>query len=1029
MWKQRARRLLQLFDRYGLLTLALFLLAFIPLYPKLPLLEAIPGYLVKVRIEDILVLGTGLIWLIQAIRGKINWRSPFLTGVVLYVGVGLLSVLSGIFLLQTIPLEPLHVGKSLFHFFRYLEYFSVFFFMYSGITSLKQAKVALVLVSVVVVLVTIYGVGQKSFSWPVFSTMNREFSKGALLSLGENARVQSTFAGHYDMAAFLVIALPILLAAVLTNPRWLAKVWFGGAAIGGLWLLLASGSKVALAAGALGLYLTVLLFLRQHQRLFRTALALTVAASVALMCLGLTLALNLQNPALLTSLQTVRRTPLIAQLAPLTKVIDKATLLVANQQTPTAGQLPIDVYETIPEYETKTVVEADGTLTTIQVEKGQTWSDNALKYGLSLGIRFDTLWPQAFKGLSKSLYLGSGYGTLNKTGNTTFVEADSTDNNLLRTLGETGILGFIAFYGVIWIVLKTARLTSQDENWVTKTLSLGLIGATVGLLINALMIDVFVASKVAFTYWALAGLTAKVAWLSQPQAIKQLKLWNVAVWRARLSRHWPLLLAIGCLVFLVHRNPLVLSSDISNWEANPTATAAVTTVRCWLTDHHWQLCRPAITAHSSTSYLYGGYLLLFFSLWNNVGVYYYAHLLLAILTLILLATLSRRWLRATRYTAIVLLLQVGFLFFSWQFFSPVDENLALVVGLLSAVSIRKWQQLRNTNWLIICMATLIAFFSLLIAIPLAGWWFVATPFLALSVSVLVRYCVTHTPISSPILNKLIIAGTVSLVCLSFLSIGGQTRWADLLQEYRGLAPGWRAQSVRVANDFFSGRKTKSPPETGVPWLMTTTNPYFYDFYSNGLYQLLPLSLSQPFTSQAQTVWGDHDYSSATTLAQGLLDQHQEVFISDFDLTPTIGQPEWQQLRTAFDFDLTALGCDEKCNLYQLSQLPGPAPLTIARDKSTYSFTIYNHQYDVQDPRLTRNITQLQQVFTTDAAVPPDFMIATSNKLHQQTFTRLTQRPDTASDFPAFFMADNRNQNTNADFLQFRTPHDLFLFNI
>ena len=44
--------------------------------------------------------------------------------------------------------------------------------------------------------------------------MNREFSKGMRLYLSEYARVQSTFAGHYDLGAYLVVVLPLALAGL-----------------------------------------------------------------------------------------------------------------------------------------------------------------------------------------------------------------------------------------------------------------------------------------------------------------------------------------------------------------------------------------------------------------------------------------------------------------------------------------------------------------------------------------------------------------------------------------------------------------------------------------------------------------------------------------------------------------------------------------------------------------------------------------------------------------------------------------------
>ena len=124
-----------------------------------------------------------------------------------------------------------------------------------------------------------------------------------------------------------------------------------------------------------------------------------------------------------------------------------------------------------------------------------------------MAIRFDTLWPNAMKGFWRSPLLGSGYGMLTKgEAMTVFTEADSTDNNYLRTLGETGILGFVTFYGaIVWTGWQAGRSVMRkygQEQW----LQLGFVGATLGVLINALYIDVFAASKVAFTFWMMYGL-------------------------------------------------------------------------------------------------------------------------------------------------------------------------------------------------------------------------------------------------------------------------------------------------------------------------------------------------------------------------------------------------------------------------------------------------------------------------------------------------------------------------------------------
>ena len=122
---------------------SLFLLAFIPLYPKIPLFDILPGYIVRVRVEDLLlVLASGL-WFWHALKNRQMWKNGYLGFVGIYALGGLLSIALGVFLLQTIPLELLHVGKSALHYFRYLEYFALFFIVFSGITTKQHAKVAL----------------------------------------------------------------------------------------------------------------------------------------------------------------------------------------------------------------------------------------------------------------------------------------------------------------------------------------------------------------------------------------------------------------------------------------------------------------------------------------------------------------------------------------------------------------------------------------------------------------------------------------------------------------------------------------------------------------------------------------------------------------------------------------------------------------------------------------------------------------------------------------------------------------------
>ena len=114
--------------------------------------------------------------------------------------------------------------------------------------------------------------------------------------------------------------------------------------------------------------------------------------------------------------------------------------------------------------------------------------------------------------------MGTGYSTLVKAHVWEFTTAESTDNDYLRLLGETGLLGFVSFLAIIFVVIKTlfASLKKARDPLHFGLFAAG-IGATVGMLVNATYIDVFEASKVAYAYWSLIGLILALAvkWKNQ----------------------------------------------------------------------------------------------------------------------------------------------------------------------------------------------------------------------------------------------------------------------------------------------------------------------------------------------------------------------------------------------------------------------------------------------------------------------------------------------------------------------------------
>lgn len=516
-----------------------FLFAFIPLYPKLPLADIIPGYIVRLRLEDVFVVIAVIIYGIQIIRKKAQWKTPFTWIIVGYAITGILSTLSAVFIIKTVPFQLLHVGKTLLHYFRYLEYFSLFFIAYSAVTSRRDLQKILFVFALTVVLVTIYGYGQKYFYWPLYSTMNREFSKGQRLYLTEHARVQSTFGGHYDLGGYLAVALPMLLALFYTVRQWKWRIPTLLSFIAGLWLLIMTASRASFAGFVVGSGLAILLLGLQKQS-WKKKIWWSFSRGIVTMFLISYMFITYGDSIYERFIQVLQPYPQVMRLyedindtrqnlitlnfsnivnrfwptnikppengyAVTAEEQENTHVLVTSDEVPTATRPP-DVYVEVPDIITVSTTSAEGVTSTTTSTKERTYSDNALKYGLSMAIRLDTLWPQAIRGFQRNPLFGSGYATLTKSSIEQFTEAESTDNNFLRTLGETGLLGFMTFYGTIVISFFIAgKVIVTSDTLFNKGVAVGLISAGVALLINAAYIDVYASSKVAFSYWALTG--------------------------------------------------------------------------------------------------------------------------------------------------------------------------------------------------------------------------------------------------------------------------------------------------------------------------------------------------------------------------------------------------------------------------------------------------------------------------------------------------------------------------------------------
>ncbi|MEI8232855.1 MAG: hypothetical protein WCG44_03870 [bacterium] len=538
------KKFLSWLDNNILTLLTGFLIVMIPLYPKIPLAELIQGYIVRMRLEDLLVLFAFGVWFVQLIRRKISFpKNAIGYGMLIYLGIGFLSVLSAIYLNHTVPLEKAHILKIWLHWFRRLEYFSLFFIAYSGIRTKKDLLLLIKTSFITFVGVILYGIGQKYFYFPAFSTMNREFSKGVRLYLQPNSRLLSTFGGHYDLAGYLMMILTFTLPAAWLTTKKIFKFIFYLTSLIAYWCLVLTTSRTSFIGFLVGI--TVVAFLLVKSRGWGWSLKrwlTTMFISFVIMftfsnllerflqvlpnketrdnILAFQQIINQpfvkepENTQTVTTLPSLldflfkNEKPKVVELTDTEKTqlelvasssdMPPSTVRPTPKPTPTPN-LPSDVSQESEDIRKDTAEDAGLTYS------GPSYSANALKYGLSMAIRLDALWPQAIKGFLRNPILGSGYSTLVKTNVGEFTYAESTDNDYLRMLGETGLLGTIAFLALIFYVIKYSLANLQNAEGVVLLFSLGAIGATVAMLVTATYIDIFESSKVAYVYWMIAA--------------------------------------------------------------------------------------------------------------------------------------------------------------------------------------------------------------------------------------------------------------------------------------------------------------------------------------------------------------------------------------------------------------------------------------------------------------------------------------------------------------------------------------------
>lgn len=543
--------------------LLLFLIAFIPLYPKLPLLD-IKYTWVYIRIEDLLVTGVYALFIVSRFRRPAAFRTPLTIPIAVYWLVGFISLIHSLAFIGP-KIDHFFPFLGILHFLRRIEYMGLFFVAYDTFRDRRYRRFGVLVIILTVLAVIVYGYGQKFYGWPAFLTMNEEFAKGVPLRLPPTARIASTFGGHYDLAAYLVLTLPILVTLVFSSTAWVLRLTALAVFVGGYTVLLFTASRISF-----GVYLvstsSALWMMRK-----RWAIPILIITSV--WCMQYVsgaqerFVKTLRFSDVIVDLSTGRPVGTLEKLegttavveeqeSPATESLPKGTGYIGVQSPPSA---PAKIVKTLEHFSSTALSTGSGEISTAS---GSFLIQKAFVYDISITTRFQGQWPKAMEAFGRNVFLGSGYSTL----------SIASDSDYMRMLGETGVLGSLAFLGIFVSAFSYYRLRNSALLGMDRALTVGVYGGLVGLLLNAVLIDVFEASKVAYTFWAYLGMATAIL-AGKDQGLHSYQ----KVMRSLIGHRYTVYGGILILVFILYRQALAhyfLGDDFTwlKWAADTYLT-------------------------------------------------------------------------------------------------------------------------------------------------------------------------------------------------------------------------------------------------------------------------------------------------------------------------------------------------------------------------------------------------------------------------------------------------------------------------
>jgi len=723
-----------------LFILTIFLLVFIPLYPKIPLVD-IQNTWVYIRAEDFFVFIALFIWIIYLVRNKISLKTPLTIPILTFWIIGAISTIHGIILIFP-TIANVFPNVAFLSYLRHIEYLSVFFIAFAGMRDKRFLKLIIIFLILTLIAIIFYGFGQRYLDFPAFLTMNEEYAKGIPIRLSDLGRVPSTFAGHYDLAAYLVLVIPIVVSLIFGFRNWFLKIFLSIVSILGFILLFMTVSRVSFFVLILSLMIVV--FFQKRKFILYSLPVLIVFGFIFTVLQPTTLLQrftdtvnevnvlvdaetgvaighvqyvspdyfdnkvigqqNIQDKEELDGALTgefeddLESTP--SALLPKTLFpVDAPLVLDANISTGEeliqgTGYInlslsPVD--RKLNSFFYEITEDSDSTISAeVLIFHGDFLVKRAAAYDLSFTTRFQGGWPNAIDSFERNVFLGSGYGTVSL----------AVDNNYLRILGEIGILGLASFIGIfVTLGIYIVRVLPRTNSRVLKSFVLGFSAGIIGLALNATLIDVFAASKVAFTLWILTGVVVGLL------SLYQSKEFDVAyeIRRAAVSPFAIIiyLLILSFVIYIPILSNYFIGDDFTwfRWAADCGVNGST------ICQNFSERIISYFTQADGFFYRPGSkiYFLLMYSIfWLNQAVFHIVSILLHAISVILFFLIARRVTRSNSISALASILFVVMSGYSEMVFwiSATGHLFNAVFTLAAILLFALWDEKRKIYYLL-----------------------------------------------------------------------------------------------------------------------------------------------------------------------------------------------------------------------------------------------------------------------------------------------------------------------------------------